>query len=61
MPAFDVVSAPEAVQAPVVQASPLTAPKFSAGPTMPAGYQPVASQGGPLPQQATAEDPLDAL
>lgn len=61
MPAFDVVSAPEAVQAPVVQASPLTAPKFSAGPTMPAGYQAPVSGGGPVAQEKPADDPLDAL
>lgn len=61
MPAFDVVSAPEAVQAPVVQASPLTAPKFAAGPTMPAGYQAPVSGGGPVAQEKPADDPLDAL
>ena len=60
MPAFDVVSAPEAVQAPVVQASPLTAPKFSAGPTMPAGYQAPVSGGGPVAQEKPAEDSPDA-
>lgn len=62
MPAFDVVdSAAPTVQQPVVQQSMLPQPAVSAAPVMPAGYQPVASQGGPLPQQATAEDPLDAL
>lgn len=61
LPSFDVVGAPEQQVQQQVVASPLQAPAFSAGPTMPAGYQAPASGGGPLPAQQQAEDPLDAL
>lgn len=53
---FDVVdsSAPAPATSPI-QSSPLTPPKFSAGPTTPAGYQPVQSSGGPAPAPAAPQ------
>ncbi len=59
---FDVVESAPAPQAAQVQASPLTAPSFSAGPVFAKGYQAPVSSGGPVAQApAEGKDAWDAL